>query len=64
MAGWREHWSAKGEDEPGDQQPALEDTFIPAGQPDPPDLSYRPPTAAPFLVLPTTAPAGLRATVE
>ena len=48
----------------GTSEPALEDTFIPAGQPDSPDLSYRPPTTAPFLVLTTTAPAGLLKPVE
>jgi hypothetical protein len=42
--GWRDHWSEKGQDE-GETEPALEDTFIPAGQPEPPDLSYRPPRA-------------------
>lgn len=45
-AGWRGHWSAKGKDDPAEPGAALEDTFIPAGQPDPPDLSYRPPPAA------------------
>ena len=40
-AGWQGHWAAKDE-EAGDDQPALEDTFIPAGQPDQPDLSYCP----------------------
>lgn len=62
--GWREHWSAKGQDEPGEKQPALEDTFIPAGQPDPPDLSYQPPVEPPFLVPATTATAELLKPIE
>jgi hypothetical protein len=62
-AGWREHWAATGQ-ESGDEQPALEDTFIPGGQPDPPDLSYNPPPASPFLVPPTTAPAELLKPIE
>jgi hypothetical protein len=62
-AGWRGHWAAKGQEQ-GDHEPALEDTFIPAGQPDPPDLSYRPPAAVPFLVPATTAPAELLKPVE
>jgi hypothetical protein len=58
-AGWRHHWSEKGQEERNEGEPALEDTFIPAGQPDPPDLSYRPPSAAPFLLPPTTVPGEL-----
>jgi len=46
--GWRNHWSEQGQEEGREQEPALEDTFIPAGQPDPPDLAYRPPSAAQF----------------
>jgi hypothetical protein len=57
--GWRNHWSEKGQEEGDKQQPALEDTFIPAGQPDPPDLSYRPPSAPAFLLPPSTVPAEL-----
>ena len=62
-AGWRGHWAAKGPED-GDHEPALEDTFIPAGQPDPPDLSYQPPAAPPFRVAETTAPAELLQPVE
>lgn len=61
--GWRNHWSEKEEDG-DDKEPALEDTFIPAGQPDMPDLSYRPPAAAPFLLLSTTVPAELLKPIE
>jgi hypothetical protein len=35
-AGWRVHWATKADEVSGAQQPALEDTVIPAGQPDPP----------------------------
>ena len=56
--GWREHWSAKGQEEPGEPEPALEDTFIPAGQPDPPDLSYRPPAAVAVSALADDGPCG------
>ncbi|MBN9521679.1 hypothetical protein J0H58_24725 [bacterium] len=63
-AGWREHWSAKGQAAGENPQPAVEDAFIPAGQPDPPDPSYRPPSAPPFLVPPTTVPAELLKPVE
>jgi hypothetical protein len=62
-AGWRNHWSEKGQQE-GEEETALEDTFIPAGQPDPPDLSYRPLSAAPFLTPPTTVPAELLKPIE
>lgn len=62
--GWREHWSEKGHDDAEEQKSALEDTFIPAAQPNPPDLSYRPPSAAPFLLTPTTAPAELLKPIE
>src|SRR5579872_1953708 len=62
--GWRHHWSEKGQDEGGEREPAWEDTFIPAGQSDPPDLSYRPPSAAPFLLPPTTVPAELLKPIE
>lgn len=57
--GWKEHWSAKGEDDPEEGDSTLEDTFIPAGQPDPPDLSYRPPSVAAFLLSSATAPLEL-----
>ena len=63
-AGWRQHWSAKGQDEPAEQQPALEDTFIPAELSDAPDLDYRPPSAAPFLLSATTAPLELLKPIE
>jgi hypothetical protein len=62
-AGWRAHWAAKGR-ESGDHQPALEDTFIPAGQPNAPDLSYCPPAIVPFLVPTTMAPAELLKPIE
>jgi len=63
-AGWREHWSAKGGGDPGNPTTALEDAFIPAGQSDPPDLTYRPPRAAPFLLPSTTVPAELLRPIE
>jgi hypothetical protein len=62
--GWRDHWSKKGQDEGGKTESALEDTFIPAGQPEPPDLSYRPPSEAPVLWTPTTAPVELLKPIE
>jgi hypothetical protein len=63
-AGWRQHWSEKEQEDGDEDEPALEDTFIPAGQPDPPDLAYRPPSAAPFLISPTSAPAELLKPIE
>jgi hypothetical protein len=63
-AAWRHHWSEQGKNEEGEQEPVMEDTFIPAGQPDPPDLSYRPPSAAPFLLPPTNAPGELLKPIE
>ncbi len=62
-AGWRNHWSEK-QGDGGEQEPAQEDTFIPAGQPDPPEFSYRPPAASPFLLSPTTVPAELLKPIE
>lgn len=62
--GWREHWSAKRQDESGEEQPALEDTFIPAGESEIPNLAYRPPSAAPFLVPATSGPAELLKPIE
>jgi hypothetical protein len=63
-AGWRDYWSRKSQDDPGDPEPALEDTFIPAGLPDRPDSSYLPPSAAPFLVTLPTALAELLKPIE
>jgi hypothetical protein len=62
--GWRDHWSEKGQNEVEETEPALEDTVIPARQPEPPDLSYRPPSAVPFLLSPQTAPAELLKPIE
>lgn len=62
--GWRDHWSEKVHDHPHEAEPAPEDTFIPAGMPDPPDLSYRPPSAAPFQLVATTAPKELLKPIE
>jgi hypothetical protein len=53
---------AKGET--GEAESAVEDTFIPAAPPDPPDLSYKPPATAPFSIQTTTAPAELLKPVE
>jgi hypothetical protein len=58
-AGWREHWAAKDGAGSEAQEPADEDTFIPAGGPDAPDLSYRPPAAPPFLIPSESAPPEL-----
>lgn len=63
-AGWRDHWSAKGRDSDGKSEPTLEDVFIPAAPDDPPDLSYRPPVAAPFLLSSSTALADLLKSIE
>ena len=63
-AGWQAHWSARRDIKPGEEQAALEDTFIPAGQPELPDLSYRPPAAAPFLLSVPTTPAELLKPIE
>jgi hypothetical protein len=59
--GWREHWSAKGQDESGEPEPVLEDTFIPAGQSNTPmpDLKYRPPSVPVVLLPATTVPTEL-----
>jgi len=62
--GWRDHWSGKGQNEAEEPEPALEDTVIPAGQLDLPDLSYRPPSAAPFLLSSPTAPVELLKPIE
>jgi hypothetical protein len=63
-AGWQHHWSEKGQEDGDEREAALEDTFIPAGQSDPPDWSYRPPSAAPFLLQPTAVPAELLKPIE
>jgi hypothetical protein len=63
-AGWREHWSAKSAEGPTESNSAIEDTIIPAGKSDPPDLSYRPPAARPFLLVPNNAPAELLKPIE
>jgi hypothetical protein len=62
--GWQGHWSAKDRAGQEETDPTLEDTFIPAGLPNPPDLSYRPPAAAAFLLPPTTVPAEILKTIE
>lgn len=58
-AGWRQHWAGATEVQNEEREPSLEDTFIPAGQSPPPDLSYRPPAAPPFHLEPTDAPVEL-----
>lgn len=52
--GWQEHWAARGEG--GDDETGEYDTAIPAGEPEPPDLSYRPPAEPVFALEPTDAP--------
>jgi len=41
--GWREHWQDKDTEATTDQKSVQEDMFIPAGESDAPDLTYRPP---------------------
>jgi hypothetical protein len=53
--GWKKHWAEKEEGE----APVREDAFIPAGEDDPPDLSYRPPNKHPFVIGETDAPPEL-----
>ncbi|MGH7139594.1 MAG: hypothetical protein ACREHD_27965, partial [Pirellulales bacterium] len=62
-AAWREHWSAKDEDNK-EEDATIEDTFIPSVPSDWSDLSYRPPSASPFLVSATDIPAELLKTIE
>lgn len=62
--GWRGHWSKKTKDDSGNADSSLEDTFIPAGQDEQPDFSYRPPQVAPFLLSATDAPAELLKPIE
>jgi hypothetical protein len=61
---WRDHWAEKTEDDEQEQEPALENTFIPAGLSDAPDLTYEPPPASPFQIVPTDAPAKLLQPIE
>jgi hypothetical protein len=63
-AAWRRHWAKKHDDGSGEQVSALENTIIPAGLSESPDLSYRPPQAAPFLVPRANAPADLIQPIE
>lgn len=62
-AGWRKHWAAStaGAD---DEEPALEDTFIPAGPSPLPDLSYCQPPELPFQLDATDAPTELLRPIE
>jgi hypothetical protein len=54
--GWHEHWRKKADGE-GPSAGQLEDTFIPAGEPDPPAPHYRPPPEPPVAWEPTDIPA-------
>ena len=58
--GWRAYWALKPNDDTdergGGGGGAREyETAIPAGEPEPPDLSYRPPAEPPFVLEPTDA---------
>lgn len=64
-SGWQRHWASKPdeEDEDGDDNAEGEgggaseyETAIPAGEPEPPDPSYRPPPEPVFALEPTEAP--------
>jgi hypothetical protein len=57
-ASWRKYWEEK-QDGEGEGEGRLEDTIIPAGEPEPPDLSYQPPREPPVRWEPTDAPAEL-----
>jgi hypothetical protein len=52
--GWKNHWDSKVE--ATDDESSEYDTAIPAGKPEPPDLSYRPPDEPVFDLEPTDAP--------
>jgi hypothetical protein len=62
--GWREHWSADNQERSEKSEASLEDTFIPAGESPPPDLSYRPPSEPPFQVSRTDTPTELLKSIE
>ena len=57
--GWRGHWAAKGDRDDEDEAPAEYETAIPAGEPEPPDLSYRPPAEPVFELEPSDVPPDL-----
>jgi hypothetical protein len=56
--GWKEHWAAKRGDDEDDESAEFE-TAIPAGEPEPPDLSYRPPAEPVFDLPPSDVPPDL-----
>ncbi len=63
-AGWREHWAAASPGRACDEEPTLEDAFIPAGPSPPPDLSYWQPHEPPFQLTAADAPDELLWAIE